>query len=86
MKSNCIIYAVVEFVRALRRGEEPYIMFRTTRIKGGVLHCLVGTLDESTNQVAVRSYKPPEGHKKTGFAPLFHGCVVHGDRKPPESP
>lgn len=85
MKSNCVIYAVREFIRAWRKGEEAYLCFRTTRVKGGVLHCLVGKLDELTDQVAVRSYKPPAGHKKRGFAPLFHGSVVHGDRKPVKS-
>jgi hypothetical protein len=46
----------------------------------GFFHCLAGKLDKETGQIAVTSYKPPPGHKKTGFAPFFDGAVVEGDK------
>lgn len=78
-KSNCLFFAIPKWLRKSPPGEETYLIFRRSRINWGILHCLVGTLDPLTNQIKVESYKPPLGHKKTKFAPVFEGTIVEGD-------
>lgn len=78
-KSNCILFALPRFLRKAPPGEETYLVIRRSRVAWGFCHTLVGTLDPATGQIAVQSYKPPPGHKKTGFAPVFEGAVVNGD-------
>jgi len=78
-KSNCILFALPRWLRRVAPGEETYLVIRRSRVNWGLCHVLIGRLDPSTNQIAVQSYKPPPGHQKTGFAPVFHGAVVQGD-------
>lgn len=79
-KSNCILWAVPRWLRKADPGEESYLVIRRSRIAWGILHMLHGTLDPKTGQIKLNSYKPPPGHVKTGFAPVFHGEVVEGDQ------
>lgn len=79
MKSNCLFWALPRWLRRTQAGEETYLVFRLSRIRWGCLHCLLGTRDPVTNQIAVQSYKPPPGHAKGGFEPVFEGGVVEGD-------
>ena len=87
-KSNCLLWAVPRWIAkgrpqqarywVLRLGGS-YLCIRWSRIPWGVVHFLHGEMDPSTGQIAVTSYKPPPGHKKTGPAFTFHGRVTEGD-------
>lgn len=78
MRSNCIRYALTAWLRPAPVGEESYLLIRRSRVRWGLLHVLHGTLDPTTNQIEVTSYKPnvPE---KTGFSPCFEGSIQRGD-------
>jgi len=78
-RSNCIFWALPRWFAKGVQGHSPYLVFRFSRIPFGILHCLLGEMDPATGQVAVRSFKPPPGHRKSGFAPVFDGHVVEGD-------
>lgn len=78
-KSNCILWAAPRWLRRGIAGEETYLCFRITRVKYGVLHCLLGERDPTRYRLNMTSYRPPPGHVKTGFAPVFKGDVVTGD-------
>lgn len=79
MKSNCLFFALPRWLEKAPPGEEYYLVIRRSRIPWGVFHMLLGRLDPVTGQLALTSYKPPPGHKKTGFQPTFNGKVVEGD-------
>lgn len=79
MRSNCVIYALTQWLRKAVPGEEDYLVIRRSRVRWGVFHMLHGTLDPETGQIKVTSYKPPDGHAKTRFAPFFEGRVREGD-------
>jgi len=79
VRSNCVIYALTEWLRKKPPGKESYLVIRRSRIRWGILHMLHGTLDPTTDQIKVTSYKPPPGHEKTGFEPTFEGTVRDGD-------
>lgn len=79
IKSNCLIYALTTWLKPAPPGEESYLLIRRSRIRWGMFHMLHGRLDRATGQIAVTSYKPPPGHEKTGFAPMFDGQVRDGD-------
>ena len=78
-RSNCLFFALPRWLRKAPPGEETYLIFRRSRVRWGFFHCLSGELDPETRQIKVTSYKPPPGHVKTGFAPVFNGSVVEGD-------
>lgn len=78
-KNNCLFWAVPRWLVRAIQGQEAYLVLRLSFIRWGFLHCLLGRYDHSTGQVALSSYKPPPGHRKTRFAPTFIGKVVHGD-------
>lgn len=78
-RSNCLFFALPRWLRKTPPGEETYLIFRRSRVRWGIFHCLLGVLDPETGQIKVVSYKPPPGTVKTGFAPTFHGSVVEGD-------
>lgn len=80
MRSNCLIYALTAWLRAAPPGEESYLLIRRSRVRWGLFHALHGRLDRDTGQIAVTSYKPPPGHKKTRPAPFFDGKIVEGDK------
>ena len=79
MKSNCLFFALPKWLRKAPPGEEVYLIFRRSRVPWGICHTLIGKLDHATGQIAVESYKPPDGHRKTRPAPVFDGRVVQGD-------
>jgi len=79
VKSNCLIYALTEWLKPAPAGEESYLVIRRSRVKWGFVHCLHGLLDPATGQIEVTSYAPPKGHVKTNFAPCFDGHVRRGD-------
>jgi hypothetical protein len=85
-RSNCVAYALTTWLLKRPPEEERYLLIRRSRVAWGFFHCLSGSLDKETGQIRVTSYKPPPGHKKTGFAPFFHGSVVDGDRDPHSEP
>ena len=78
-QSNCIFWAMPRWLAQAIRGREAYLVLRLSFIRWGFLHCLLGRFDHATGQVALTSYKPPPGHRKTRFSPTFCGTVVHGD-------
>ena len=87
-KSNCLLWAIPRWIANGRQDQSPYFIikffgaflcFRWSRIPWGFLHCLLGRMDPVTGQIAVKSYKPPLGHHKTGIALTFEGQVVEGD-------
>jgi hypothetical protein len=81
-KNNCLCWALPRFLTRAKHGEETYLIFRASRVRWGFFHVLIGKLDPETGQIVVSSYKPPDGHQKTGFAPTFKGDVVDGDKPP----
>ena len=83
-KSNCVIYALTEWLKRKPPGHESYLVIRRSRIRWGFIHVLHGKLDLTTNQIEVDSYKPNRAYK-TGFAPTFEGSVQYGD-KPMDKP
>ena len=79
-RSNCILWAIPRWLQKTKPGEESYLVIRRSRIAWGFVHMLHGTLDPQTGQLKLTSYKPPHGHVKTEFAPVFHGEVIEGDQ------
>jgi hypothetical protein len=94
MRSNCVIFAVLLYLRLRRRWARnldrglltpvPRLVFRGSFIRGGPFHLLVGR-GRRDGTLRVVSYKPPT-HRKPywGNAGLFRGHVVWGD--PPWPP
>jgi hypothetical protein len=80
MRSNCLIYALTAWLKSASPRDESYLIIRRSRVRWGIFHMLHGKLDHATGQIAVTSYKPPPGHKKTKPAPFFDGHVVDGDK------
>lgn len=78
-KNNCILWAVPRWLLLAIQGYDAYLILRLSFIRWGFFHCLLGRYDVVTGQLAMKSYKPPPGHRKTRFAPTFRGKVVHGD-------
>lgn len=78
-KSNCLFWASRKWLQRGIAGQETYLCFRITRIKYGIIHCLLGELDPTRYRINMMSYRPPHGHAKTGFAPVFKGSVIEGD-------
>lgn len=78
-KNNCIFWAVPRWLLLAIQGYDAYLILRLSFIRWGFFHCLLGRYDVVTGQLAMRSYKPPPGHRKTRFAPMFHGKEVDGD-------
>lgn len=78
-RSNCLLWAIPRWLMRGRQDQSPYLLFRWSRIPWGILHCLLGEMDPVTGQIAVRSFKPPIGHRKPGIALTFEGSVVEGD-------
>lgn len=94
--SNCILFALalwwrrrIRRFRAWRNGvvlrpSERYYLIRSSRIRWGLFHVLVGRLDRATGQVELFSYKP-DTPEKNDIELLFKGRVVRGDM-PEHSP
>lgn len=78
-RSNCVFFALPKWLAGVKAGEETYLVLRFSRIRWGFFHMLLGKMDPKIGQIALTSYKPPPGHKKTGFQPVFNGTVVEGD-------
>lgn len=88
--SNCILFALalwwrrrMRMLRAWRNGvtlspSERYYLIRSSRIRWGLFHALVGQLDRGTGQVKIISYKP-DTPEKAGIELLFKGHVARGD-------
>ena len=88
--ANCLLFALallwrrrMRRLKAWRNGvvlrpSERYYLIRSSRIRWGLFHVLVGRLDRKTNQVKIASFKPitPE---KVRIELLFKGHVVRGD-------
>lgn len=85
MKTNCLFWAFPRWLKRTLAGEEIYLVFRVSRLRWGFFHCLLGRHDPATGQIAVSSFKPPEGHVKRRPALVFTGSVVEGDCPPKQT-
>lgn len=90
-RSNCVIEAiriwrqkVKEWHASGRRLHEPYLMIRPSRVRGGIIHALVGELDPTIDAVRVESFKPVDPVERRWYTPplFFRGRMVKGDTKP----
>jgi hypothetical protein len=87
-KSNCLLFAIPRWIAHGKPDQQRYLIIqlgksslciRWSHIPWGFVHFLHGEMDPLTGQIAVTSYKPPVGHRKTGLALTFKGHVVEGD-------
>lgn len=88
--ANCLLFALalmwrrrMRRFRAWRNGvvlrpSERYYLIRSSRIRWGLFHVLVGRLDRKTNQVKIASFKP-DTPEKVRIELLFKGHVARGD-------
>lgn len=78
-RSNCLVYALREWLRPSPPGGESYLLVRRSRINWGFVHFLSGRLDPRTNQIAVTSYVPDVEEGKARGGPWFFGAPKAGD-------
>lgn len=77
MRSNCLVFAVLLYLRRRRRGEEVYMAMRRSRW-GKFPHFLVLRRCRDGRFRAV-SYKPSDPRERKIPPPLFKGRSRWGD-------